>query len=45
MDMKDPVTIAMMKKCMKQAEKAKMDHSKMKKISEKIKKKDEHNNH
>jgi hypothetical protein len=54
MDMKDPVTIAMMKKCMKQAEKAKMDHSKMdkkmdnskmKKIDEKIKKKDEHYNH
>lgn len=45
MDMKDPVTIAMMKKCMKQAEKAKMDHSKMKKIDEKIKKKDEHDNH
>lgn len=42
MDMKDPVAIAMMKKCMKQAEKSsdkmahskmgkKMDHSKMKK--------------
>jgi uncharacterized protein involved in copper resistance len=38
MDMKDPVAIAMMKKCMKQAEKSegkmdhgKMDHSKMEK--------------
>ncbi|UUO24353.1 hypothetical protein FGD67_14830 [Colwellia sp. M166] len=32
MDMKDPVAVAMMKKCMKQAEasKDKMDHSKMK---------------
>ena len=34
MDMKDPVAMAMMKKCMKQAKKAKakaeMDHSKMK---------------
>jgi uncharacterized protein involved in copper resistance len=31
MDMKDPVAIAMMKKCMKQAEKSKdkMDHGKM----------------
>jgi hypothetical protein len=54
MDMQDPVTIAMMKKCMKQAEKAKMDHSKMnkkmdhskmKKIDKKIKKKNEHDNH
>ena len=43
MDMKDPVAMAMMKKCMKQAEKSsdkmngKMDHSKMKN--------DDHNNH
>jgi uncharacterized protein involved in copper resistance len=29
MDTKDPVAMAMMKKCMKQAEQAKMDHSKM----------------
>ena len=28
-NMKDPVAIAMMKKCLKQAKKAKMDHSKM----------------
>ena len=52
MDMKDPVAIAMMKKCMKQAKKAKdnMDHSKMdnskiKKTDDKNKKKDGHSNH
>ncbi|MFT6901708.1 MAG: hypothetical protein ACJAXS_001907 [Colwellia sp.] len=45
MDMKDPVAIAMMKKCMKQAEKSKgkMEHNKMKKNEHKTKKKDEHN--
>jgi len=44
MDMKDPVAIAMMKKCMKQAEKSKdkMDHSKM---DDKNMKKDGHDNH
>jgi hypothetical protein len=52
MDMKDPVAIAMMKKCMKQAKKAKnkmdhskMDHSKMKKIEHKTKKIDDQNKH
>jgi len=52
MDMKDPVAIAMMKKCMKQAEKAKsamdhskMDHSKMKKNEHKTKKKKGDNEH
>lgn len=52
MDMKDPVAIAMMKKCMKQAEKSKgkmdhskMDHSKMKKDEHKTKKKDDQNEH
>lgn len=56
MDMKDPVAIAMMKKCTKQAKKLKnkmdhskmdkkMDHSKMKKIADKNIKKDEHKNH
>ncbi len=48
MDMKDPVTIAMMKKCMKQAEAdhksmKDIDHSKMKKSAPKANKKDEHN--
>ncbi len=48
MDMKDPVAIAMMKKCMKQSEVDKkamkeMDHSKMKKAELKTNKKDEHN--
>tara|TARA_R110000737_G_scaffold144521_1_gene174679 strand:- start:417 stop:716 length:300 start_codon:yes stop_codon:yes gene_type:complete len=52
MDMKDPVTIAMMKKCMKQAEKSKgkmdhskMEHGKMKKTEQKMKKKDGDNEH
>lgn len=57
MDMKDPVAIAMMKKCMKQAEKSKhkmdhskmdhsnMDHSKMKKSEHKTKKIDDQNKH
>lgn len=57
MDMKDPVAIAMMKKCMKQAEKSKnkmghskmdhskMDHSKMKKNDHKTKKIDDQNKH
>ena len=56
MDMKDPVAIAMMKKCMKQAKKSKdmmdhskvdqkMDHSKMKKIDKENIKKDDHNHH
>jgi hypothetical protein len=50
MDMKDPVTIAMMKKCMKQAEADKksmkdMDHSKMKKTEQKTTKKDGDNEH
>jgi hypothetical protein len=52
MDMKDPVAIAMMKKCMKQADKSKgkmdhskMDHSKMKKTEQKTKKKDGDNEH
>jgi len=47
MDMKDPVAIAMMKKCMKQAEKSsnKMDHSKMKGMDNKNTKKDGHDNH
>jgi uncharacterized protein involved in copper resistance len=52
MDMKDPVAIAMMKKCMKQAEKSKgkmdhgkMDHSKMEKKEMKMKKKDGDNEH
>ena len=46
MDMKDPVAIAMMKKCMKQADasKEKMDHSKMKMEDSKMKK-DDHTNH
>jgi uncharacterized protein involved in copper resistance len=45
MDMKDPVAIAMMKKCMKQAEKSegKMDHGKM--DHSKMKKKDGDNEH
>lgn len=47
MDMKDPVAIAMMKKCMKQAEADKkamkgMDHSKMKDMNHSKMKKDEH---
>ena len=57
MDMNDPVAVAMMKKCMKQAEKSKgkmdhskMDHSKMKKMdhskmNDKKIKKDDHKNH
>ena len=56
MDMKDPVAMAMMKKCMKQAEKSgnkmdhskmgkKMDHSKMKEMDDKNMKKNSHNNH
>jgi len=51
MDMKDPVAIAMMKKCMNQAEKSKgkMDHSKMDKEMDHSKmkniKKDDDNNH
>ncbi|GAC19531.1 hypothetical protein [Paraglaciecola arctica] len=57
MDMKDPVAMAMMKKCMKQAEASsdkmdgKMDHSKMMddkmddKDMKKDMKKDEHDNH
>jgi len=46
MDMKDPVAMAMMKKCMKQAQasKGKMDHSKMKMDDSKMKK-DDHSNH
>ena len=50
MDMKNPVAIAMMKKCMKQSKAddhkmKEMDHSKMKKIEAKAAKKDdqEHN--
>ena len=47
MDMKDPVAIAMMKKCMKQAEDDKksmkdMDHSKMKDMDHSKMKKAEH---
>jgi uncharacterized protein involved in copper resistance len=52
MDMKDPVVMAMMKKCMKQVDKSKgkmdhskMDHSKMNKNEEKMKKKDGYNEH
>ncbi len=47
MDMKDPVAIAMIKKCMKQAEKSKgkMDHSQMNKNDHKTKKKNGHNEH
>jgi uncharacterized protein involved in copper resistance len=56
MDMKDPVAIAMMNKCMKQAEKSndkmdhskidnKMDHSKMKTMDEKKQNKADDNNH
>ncbi len=52
MDMKDPVAVAMMKKCMKQGKASmnKMDHSKMKgmdhsKMKEKKMKKDDHKNH
>ena len=52
MDMKDPVALAMMKKCMKQAEKtkgnidhSKMDHSKMKNNDHKTKKKNDHDQH
>ncbi|MBA6291184.1 hypothetical protein H4J58_02005 [Colwellia sp. MB3u-70] len=56
MDMKDPVAIAMMNKCMKQAEKSndkmdhskmnsKMDHSKMKTMDAKKQKKSDDNNH
>jgi len=48
MDMKDPVAIAMMKKCLKQSEADKksmknMDHSKMEKPEHKENKKDGHN--
>ncbi len=54
MDMKDPVAMAMMKKCMQQAEKSKgqmdhskmdknMDHSTMKKIDDKISENEQHN--
>ncbi|MBA6224885.1 hypothetical protein H4J51_14685 [Colwellia sp. MB02u-18] len=56
MDMKDPVAIAMMNKCMKQADKSnnkmdhskmdmKMDHSKMKTMDEKKQKKADDNNY
>ncbi len=56
MDMKDPVAIAMMKKCMKQAETSsdkmdhskmgkKMDHSKMTEMADHNMKKDGHDNH
>jgi uncharacterized protein involved in copper resistance len=47
MDMKDPVAMAMMKKCMKQAEKSSnnIDHSKMKGMDNKKMKKDDHDNH
>jgi hypothetical protein len=56
MDMKDPVAMAMMKKCMKQAEVSsdkmdgmmdgKMDHSEMgEKMDDKDMKKDKHSNH
>jgi uncharacterized protein involved in copper resistance len=47
MDMKDPVAIAMMNKCMKQAEKSndKIDHSKMKTMDEKKQNKADDNNH
>jgi hypothetical protein len=55
MDMKDPVAVAMMKKCMKQSKSSmeKMDHSKMKemdhsKMEKKENKKannDDHQNH
>jgi uncharacterized protein involved in copper resistance len=55
MDMNDPVAIAMMKKCIKQAESSKnkmdhskmkgMDHSKMKKMNDKKVNKDDHKNH
>ncbi|MFT5852209.1 MAG: hypothetical protein ACI87J_002185 [Colwellia sp.] len=48
MDMKDPVAIAMMKKCMKQSEADKnsmknMDHSKMKGMDQSKMEKPEHN--
>jgi len=56
MDMKDPVVIAMMKKCKKQAKAAhakmdhskiskKMDHNKTKKIDDKSNKKEGHQHH
>ena len=52
MDMKDPIAVAMMKKCMKQgkAPTDKMDHSKMKgmehkKMSDEKMGKDDHKNH
>ncbi len=52
MDMKDPVVIAMMKKCMKQAkasakkvDHSKMDHSKMKSMSNHKQNGDDHKNH
>jgi len=52
MNMNDPVAIAMMKKCKKQAEKSKdsmnhsnMNHSKMKKDDHKMKNKDGNNEH
>ncbi len=52
MDMKDPVAMAMMKKCMQQSEKteikvdhSKMDHSKMSAEKSKVKKDDSHSSH
>lgn len=52
MDMKNPVVIAMMKKCMKQAkasankmDHSKMDHSKMKNMSNKKQNEEDHKNH
>lgn len=47
MDMKDPVVIAMMKKCMKQSEKLEMkvDHSKMSTEKNKVEKDDDHSSH
>jgi len=56
MDMKDPVAMAMMKKCMKQAETSndkmdhskmgkKMDHSKTTEMADHNMKKDGHDNH
>lgn len=55
MDMKDPVAIAMMKKCMNQAKASTdkmehskmkdMDHSKMKKMGDKKMNQDDHRNH
>ena len=47
MDMKDPVVVAMMKKCMKQAKASakKIDHSKMKSMSNHKQNGDDHKNH